>query len=229
MSQPIHPQPIHPQPIPPMPAILRPRRPTVPQATVPQAVVPARRWHQAPLALTAALAAALGCGGLAVHLWLDGGGVAVQAVPAVSDPPPGPDPHAQQHVFLVRSTLMALNDANRSGNYSVLRDLAGPRFRQRNSAESLAAVFAAFRRAGIDLSPAGMTLPTLDSVTMDGDGAADSPRALNLRGRVPGATSSAAPAIRFAMAFEPVEGHWRLLTLSVGIEPARLAGLGDAG
>ena len=42
---------------------------------------------------------------------------AAQTRPAISN---------EQALYLVRSTLLTLNDANRSGNYTVLRDLAGP-------------------------------------------------------------------------------------------------------
>ena len=40
----------------------------------------------------------------------------------------------EQALYLIRSTLLTLNDANRSGNYTVLRDLAAPGFQARNSA-----------------------------------------------------------------------------------------------
>jgi flagellar motor protein MotB len=36
----------------------------------------------------------------------------------------------EQALYLVRSTLLTLNDANQSGNYTVLRDLAAPDFRR---------------------------------------------------------------------------------------------------
>jgi hypothetical protein len=40
----------------------------------------------------------------------------------------------EQALYLIRSTLLTLNDANRSGNYTVLRDLATPDFQARNTA-----------------------------------------------------------------------------------------------
>src|SRR6185369_14106459 len=49
-------------------------------------------------------------------------------------------------LHLIRSTLSTLNDANRSGNYSVLRDLAAPDFQSRNSAADLAQIFTDLRR-----------------------------------------------------------------------------------
>jgi hypothetical protein len=47
----------------------------------------------------------------------------------------------EQAFYLIRSTLLTLNDANRSGNYSVLRDLAAPDFQAKNSAADLADSF----------------------------------------------------------------------------------------
>src|SRR5215472_14405828 len=63
--------------------------------------------------------------------------------PATPKPAPAPPhPAAQQQtmpvsieqaLYLVRSTLLTLNDAKRSGNYTVLRDLAAPDFQARNT------------------------------------------------------------------------------------------------
>src|SRR5438552_3852933 len=54
-------------------------------------------------------------------------------------------------LILVRSTLLALDHANKTGNYTVLRDLAAPAF-QVNTAARLAEIFAGHRREGLDLS-----------------------------------------------------------------------------
>ena len=42
----------------------------------------------------------------------------------------------EQALYLIRSTLLRLNDANRSGNYTVLRDLAAPDFQARTGPPS---------------------------------------------------------------------------------------------
>ena len=48
--------------------------------------------------------------------------------PKGAQPAPAPAPQPQVSVeqvfYLIRSTLLTLNDANRTGNYTVLRDLA---------------------------------------------------------------------------------------------------------
>lgn len=52
----------------------------------------------------------------------------------------------EQALYLIRSTLLTLNDANRSGNYTVLRDLAAPDFQARNTAADLSLSFTDLRR-----------------------------------------------------------------------------------
>ena len=173
------------------------------------------------LTLTVALAAALGGGFVACKVWLEPGddtaGQAALLETLAPEKPLSPKhQQEQQTTFLVRSTLMALNDANRSGNYSVLRDLAGPRFQERNSVLRLREVFHAFREAGVDLSPAGVLTATLTrSDTRANDGV------LALDGSLPLSEAGAIRSLRFAMEFEPIAGHWRLLTLSVGIDVTR--------
>jgi hypothetical protein len=63
------------------------------------------------------------------------------------------------HVAMVRNALAALNHANITGNYTVLRDLASPEFRQRNTAADLADAFALHRRRKLDLSPTMVVCP----------------------------------------------------------------------
>ena len=117
---------------------------------------------------------------------------------------------------------MALNDANRTGNYSVLRDLAGPRFQSLNSAARLADTFRGFREANLDLSRAALASSDLATT-----GVRERDGILVLAGRLPlqaaggeaehQSSSKAVPSLRFDLVFEPVAGHWRLLTLSVAV------------
>src|SRR5258708_39858299 len=82
---------------------------------------------------------------------------AAWAQPDASQPGPGapPQPAASistgQALYLVRSTLLTLNDANRSGTYTVLHDPAAPAFPARYTASNLAQIFADMRRASFDL------------------------------------------------------------------------------
>jgi hypothetical protein len=112
---------------------------------------------------------------------------------------------APQIVYLVRSTLGALQDANSTGNYSVLRDLAAPSFQAKHSAADLAEIFAQARRKPIDLAAAAVMQPVIT------DTARPDPERLQITGHV-----GADPAkIAFALHFEVVNGHWRIAALSV--------------
>jgi hypothetical protein len=77
--------------------------------------------------------------------------VAAQQKPATQQKPTAqPKPATEQKLpvsleqalYLIRSTLLTLNDANRSGNYTVLRELAAPDFQVKNSAADLGVIFA---------------------------------------------------------------------------------------
>src|SRR5579875_1339606 len=57
----------------------------------------------------------------------------------------------QQALYLIRSALLTLNDANRSGNYSVLHDLAAPNFQAKNTPADLARIFTDLRERHVDL------------------------------------------------------------------------------
>src|SRR5262245_45459959 len=63
-------------------------------------------------------------------------------------------------LILIRTTLLALDQANKTGNYTVLRDLGAPDF-QANSAAQLAEIFAQQRRDNIDLSGVAVIDPQL--------------------------------------------------------------------
>jgi hypothetical protein len=118
---------------------------------------------------------------------------------------------AGQAVYLVRSTLMTLNDANRSGNYSVLRDLAAPDFQARNSAADLAQSFADLRRRNFDLFAAALLAPQFTS-----EPAPDASGRLRLTGFFP----TSPLRISFDLTLQSVGGQWRLLVVSVATPAA---------
>ena len=62
-----------------------------------------------------------------------------------------PDPYKLN--LLIRSTILAVNQANQTGNYTVLRALASPRFQKGNSKAQLAKIFAGLRKRKLDLTP----------------------------------------------------------------------------
>jgi hypothetical protein len=116
-----------------------------------------------------------------------------------------------QAVYLVRSTLMMLNDANRSGNYTVLRDLAAPEFQSKNSAADLAQSFLDLRRRKFDLFAVSFAPPQFTP-----DPALDS----SGRVRLTGFFATQPLQIKFDLTFESVAGEWKLLAISVATPAA---------
>jgi hypothetical protein len=79
---------------------------------------------------------------------------------AMAPLPPGAMPKMPDQYklnLLIRTTIIAINQANKTGNYTVLRDLAAPDFQNVNSAEKLAEIFTGLRNSKFDLSPAGLS------------------------------------------------------------------------
>src|SRR5262245_51506904 len=115
-----------------------------------------------------------------VLAWGATGGALAQGVkpPAASNAKPSPTPSVEaaggqakpatqplvfDALFLVRATLLTLNDANRSGNYTVLRDLAAPDFQARNTAADLSQIFAEIRQRKFDLFAVALVAPQLSA------------------------------------------------------------------
>lgn len=133
------------------------------------------------------------------------------AIPSDPAPTAAPTDDERAALYLARSTLMALDDANRTGNYSVLRLLGSPSFQSANSPERLSDVFAKTRHSELDLSVAALGHPRWSTPPAVGRD-----RLLRLIGAydLPGAD------LRFALAFEPAAGAWRLHEIHVAVEPA---------
>jgi hypothetical protein len=113
---------------------------------------------------------------------------------------------SEQALYLVRSALLTLNDANRSGNYTVLRDLAAPDFQARNTAADLAQVFADLRRRNFDLFAAALLAPKFTAApALDSNG----------RMRLTGVFPTRPLQINFDLTFESVGGQWRLFAVAV--------------
>ena len=145
------------------------------------------------------------------------GAVSVTAASATAEEqrPARPPPAAQQQqlpvsleqaLYLIRSTLLTLNDANRTGNYTVLRDLAAPDFQARNTAADLAQIFSDLRRRKFDLFSVALAAPQLTAPpALDGNGM------LRLTGTFP----TRPLQINFDLMFQNVAGQWRLFGISV--------------
>jgi hypothetical protein len=117
----------------------------------------------------------------------------------------------EQALYLIRSTLITLNDANRSGNYTVLRDLASPGFQANNTAADLSQIFADLRKRNIDLHAVAIAAPQLSAQPH-----IDNNKMLRLTGYFP----TQPLQINFDLLFQNVAGHWRLFGISVGTPQA---------
>ncbi|MEO6551008.1 MAG: hypothetical protein ABIO26_00445 [Croceibacterium sp.] len=71
-----------------------------------------------------------------------------------------PVPGSLELAKLIWSTMAAVDHANRSGNYSVLRDISAQGFQINNNPSRLAEIFSGLRNARIDLSDALLVAPT---------------------------------------------------------------------
>jgi hypothetical protein len=117
----------------------------------------------------------------------------------------------EQALYLIRSTLLTLNDANRTGNYTVLRDLAAPDFQAKNTAADLGQVFADLRRRNLDLFAVALIGPQLSTAPyLDPD----------KRLRLTGYFRTRPLQINFDLTFQVVNGQWRLFGITVATPPA---------
>jgi hypothetical protein len=124
---------------------------------------------------------------------------------------PGQMPDIYRLNMLIRNTVIALNQANATGNYTVLRDLGTPGFRHANDAARMGITFAALRAKEADLSPVFFVNPVLmQPAAIGGDGL------LRMTGYFP----TRPQRIAFDVSFQSVDGKWQLAALAVDISPA---------
>jgi hypothetical protein len=106
---------------------------------------------------------------------------------------------------LVWWSLAALDQANKTGNYSVLRDLGTASFQTTNSAATLGSVFERLRSLHLDLANTLNLMPVYSTApAMQGD---------VLRAR--GVFSMRPNPVGFDILFQRVGTEWKLLGLSV--------------
>jgi hypothetical protein len=110
-------------------------------------------------------------------------------------------------LILIRSSLLALDQANKTGNYTVLRDIGAPGF-QSNTAARLGEIFAKLRSDNLDLSGVAVIDPQLNLLPqIEANGL------MHMTGFFP----SVPTQVNFDLAFAPVNGQWRLFGISVSI------------
>lgn len=147
-----------------------------------------KKWRFASLAGSFALAAALPIG--------------LRAQPA---PAPAVLVDTATAARLAWWTLAALDQANQTGNYSVLRDLGVPAFQANNSAATLAATFQSLRDQRVDLGLVLNAVPTFERPPAIQGGV--------LRAR--GVFALRPTAIGFDLLFQNIGGRWSLFGISV--------------
>jgi hypothetical protein len=113
-------------------------------------------------------------------------------------------------IILIRSTLLALDHANKTGNYTVLRDLGSPGF-QANTDARLAEIFASERKDNIDLSGVAVLDPQLTVLPqIEANGMM----------RMAGFFPSMPTQVNFELAYASVNRQWRLFGVSVTLGQA---------
>jgi hypothetical protein len=110
-------------------------------------------------------------------------------------------------LVLIRSSLLALDQANKTGNYTVLRDIGAPGF-QSNSAARLGEIFAKLRNDNLDLSGVAVIDPQLSLLPQ-----IEPSGLMHMAGFFP----SVPTQVNFDLMFAPVNGQWRLFGISVSI------------
>ncbi len=113
--------------------------------------------------------------------------------------------------MLIRSAIIALNQANITGNYTVLQDLGSPSFRASNNSARLAQIFANLRQRNLDLSPILFFTPKLVQ-----------PPQINANGilRLVGYFPTSPEHVNFDLYFQMVGGDWRIFGIGLSTSPA---------
>ena len=119
-----------------------------------------------------------------------------------------------QLAALIKSTIMALQHANQTGNYSVLRDLGTPVFRERFDQAQPTAIFSNLRSRSVNLSPVLFLAPNLTKQPELTEG-----NQLRIVGDFP----TQPLKIQYEMLFLQIDGVWRIDGLAVDAVPQQAA------
>ena len=132
--------------------------------------------------------------------------------PRMTANPTLPVPDRLELHRLIWSTMVAIDQANKSGNYSVLRDVGATGFQVRFSAAQLGSIFESLREQQIDLSNTLLLAPefSTDPVMVSADVV-----------RLQGVFGLRPLAIQFDLFYQWQAGEWRLY--GVDIQPRQIA------
>ena len=132
----------------------------------------------------------------------------VQFAPA--PPQPGMAPDDPRLLLMIRNAVIALNQANLTGNYSVLRDLGTQNFQMSNNSARLAELFATLRARKLDISPVMFFNPKFASPPSMQDG-----QVLRVNGYFP----TTPEQVNFDLAFQLSGEQWMLAAIAVNVTP----------
>jgi len=118
-----------------------------------------------------------------------------------------PSPFAQE--TLIKTTLLTLNDANVTGNYTVLHAKLAKQFRDNINADKLKQAFKSFADQKIDF---GVIAPKTPIATSESK--IDSRGALNLRGYF----DTKPVRLTYELDYLPSEGEWKPASINVNLK-----------
>lgn len=125
-----------------------------------------------------------------------------EAAPAVPD--------EVRLILMIRNAVVALNQANITGNYTVLREMGTANFQMTNSPARLAEIFATLRAHKIDMTPVMVFTPKLTTgPALDG-------QVLRVAGFFP----TTPEQVQFDLAYQRMGGEWMLAGISISVTPA---------
>ncbi len=115
-------------------------------------------------------------------------------------------PSAPAVLAMVRSTLIAVDQGNKTGNYTVVRDIGAPDFRDTNTPAKLSLVFANLVEQGVDMLPVLVVEPQYR----------EAPRLTARRMLYVAGTFNIQPRrVSFELLFDVWKGEWRLYGVSI--------------
>jgi opacity protein-like surface antigen len=124
-------------------------------------------------------------------------------------------PAPEAMVIMIRSSLLALSQANQTNNYAVLSALGSDSFRSANSPARLGELFASFRSNNIDLAPVTLVNPILSQQPIIANG--------NLR--MIGYFPTQPMQVNFDLQYEPTAAGWKLLGIAVNLNKVQQTAL----
>jgi hypothetical protein len=151
--------------------------------------------------------------GVVLGLGLSLGGIFLGAIaqPSASQERPAISNEADQRFIhsLVKTTLVAVNQGNLTGNYTVLQGLGNDAFHENYTSADLALIFNDLRQANIDFGIIVEYLPVFTQIpTITPD------NVIRTQGYFP-----TSPIIEFDILFRLVGSRYRIDSIAVGIQP----------